>query len=101
MAWQRLRPANTGGGRKQDKPAARLIDGGQFVLNHVEVNVEERRIRLLPTTPGNAGGFALSGGGNSPHRISLRQFAGQHPEMAGDYSVVRIAGGIECRRVDE
>ena len=114
MPWQQLIPTNTGGGRQSKTPSAKLSETGAFVLNLaavkllgepakvlVHLNAEERRIRLTPTTPENRGGFALSGGGNSSYRIGLKQVVAAHPEMVGSYRIVKIAGGIECRRVDE
>ena len=114
MPWITIKPENLGGGRKQNKPAAKLYSAGQFVMNHatvallgepdrvtVQIEPETRRIRLMPTTPDSTGGFALAGGGNSQHRISLRAVVARWPEMAGEYSTHRIAGGLEFRRKDE
>lgn len=111
MPWQQLFPVNQGGGRRTGTPSAKLYEAGQFVINHgaarllgepgkvlVHVNVEERRLRLIPTTPENRGGFTLSGGGNANYRIGLRQVASEYPEMIGEYQALRIAGGIECRQ---
>lgn len=112
MSWQQLTPTNIGGGRQSKTPSAKLNESGAFVLNLaavrllgepakvlVYINVEEKRLRLSPTTPENRGGFNLSGGGNSSYRIGLRQVSAAHQEMIGEYAVARINGGIECRKL--
>lgn len=114
MAWITIKPENLGGGCKQNTPAAKLYATGQLVMNHatvallsdpdrvtVQVEPETRRIRLSPTTPDSLAGFSLAGGGNSQHRISLRTVVARWPEMAGEYSTHKIAGGLEFRRKDE
>lgn len=111
MAWYTLKPNNTGGGRTRMPPAARVDKQGQLSLNHeacellgqparviVRVDPEAGLIRLTPTTPNDTGGFSLSGGGNSPHRIRIQAAVGRWPALVGQYAVVRIAGGIELRR---
>lgn len=112
MPFVQLKPANQGGGRTSTHPIARIDSGGQFTLNHAAVallgdparvllylDVAARAWRILPTTPSNAGGWALSGGGNSQHRISVRSVLRQHPNLAGEYSVRKLAdGGIELRK---
>ncbi|WP_297636227.1 hypothetical protein [Caldilinea sp.] len=98
--------------RRQKKPAAKLYDSGQFTLNHaatallgkpprvrVQIEPELKWMRLQPATPNDAGAFSLSGGGNSPHRISLKSVVKQFPALCGDYRVV--AGGIECIQESE
>jgi hypothetical protein len=113
MTWITIKPANLGGGRQPKTPAAKLYADGQFVINHaacallgepsrvaVQVDPVAQRIRLSPATPGDNGAFALAGGGNSPHRISLRSVAKQWPGMVREYAVVRVAAGVECRPVD-
>ena len=112
MPWVTLKPSNVGGGRQAGKPTARLYPDGKFILSHaavallgeparvvISVNMEERAIRIQPTTPEDRGGFSLSGGGNSPHRLNLSQARG--PGMIGEYRVLKIAGGIMCRRKEE
>jgi len=111
MTYRQLIPQNTGGGRSRKAPAATFRPDGQLTLNHaaadllgepgrvrVFVDADARRIRLEPTTPADGGGWSLSGGGNAQRRIGLRQLAKDHPEMAGDYSIHKLAGGIELRR---
>lgn len=112
--WITLKPANTGGGRKQNKPQA-SFSKGQLVLNHaavallggsapprvaMQVHPGQARIRLRPTTPGDAGGFALSGGGNAQYRLTCKTLL-QWPQFAGRYTVARIAGAIELRKEDD
>lgn len=109
MAWVQIKPENTGGGRPQREPAAKLYATGQFTLNHaavallgepprvrVQVEPDMRRIRLQPATPNDNGAFALSGGGNSPYRIRMATAAKKYPQLVGDYRVARATGGIEC-----
>ena len=64
------------------------------------MDTEAQRIGREPTTPDNLGGFALAGGGNSPHRIGLRAASQQHPQMVGEYKAVKIAGGVELRKTE-
>lgn len=111
--WIQLKPAaGSGSGRKRLPPAAKL-SGGQLVLNHaasellgnpdrvlVRINPGQVAIRLSPTTPNDAGGFALSGGGNAQCRISLREVAGKWPELAGEYHVSRATSGVLLTKVE-
>lgn len=110
MTWHTLKPANKGGGRKWETPAAKLYDTGQLTLNtaactqlgwpprvRLEVEPDARLMRLKPTTPDDQGGFSLSGGGNTPHRLMCRELVQRWPHLVGDYQVVRTAGGIELR----
>lgn len=115
MAWIHVKPDNSGGsGRRRKEPTAKLYDNGQLTLNHaatallgepprvrVQIEPELKRMRLQPATPNDAGAFSLSGGGNSPHRISLKSVVRQFPALCGDYRVVRAAGGIECIQESE
>lgn len=61
------------------------------------VDPDAKRMRLTPTTPDNGGGFSLSGGGNIPHRIMCKGVVKRWPVMAAEYTVQRIAGGVELR----
>jgi len=110
MPWINIKPENLGGGRQQKKPSAKLYESGQFVLNHaavamlgdpprvsVQIDPDTLRIRLAPATPTDNGAFALAGGGNAQHRLGLKAVAGKWPQMVGEYTVQRIASGIECR----
>ncbi len=114
MAWISIKPENQGGGRQPKEPVAKLYSTGQFTLSHaavallgdppkvrVQIEPELRRIRLQPATPNDNGAFALSGGGNSPHRIGLTSMSKKYPEMIANYRVVRSAGGIECVQDEE
>lgn len=107
-----MKPANTGGGRTKTTPAAKLYDSGQLTLNAaagemlgwpakvlLTVDPDAKRLRLAPTTPDNTGGFALSGGGNTPHRLMCREMVTRWPSLAGNYTVQRMAGGVELRPV--
>ena len=113
MPWINIKPENLGGGRTQKAPSAKLYDSGQFVINHaavamlgepprvrVQIDPDARLIRLTPATPSDTGAFALAGGGNAQHRLGLKAVASKYTEMCTSYTVVRIAGGIECRPVD-
>lgn len=113
MTWYAIKPASTGGGRTRTEPAAKLYASGQLTINTaagellgypdrvlLTVDPDARRMRLAPTTPDNIGGFSLSGGGNTPHRIMCREVVRRWPGMADDYTVQRIAGGVELRPVD-
>lgn len=113
--WFTLRPATAPGpGRKRLPPAAKLTGGGQLVLNHaasellgnpdrvlVRVNPGQQAIRLHPTTPGDAGGFALSGGGNAQCRISLREATAKWPGLIGEYRASKGANGVLLTRIEE
>ena len=107
MTWHKLIPANTGGGRQRALIAARLDANGQFSMTHavadmlgdperviVEVNPEERQIRLKPTTPTDRGGFALSGGGNASHRIRMAEAIKKWPALIGEYTPRKMASGV-------
>ena len=107
MTWHKLIPANTGGGRKREMIAARLDANGQFSMTHavadmlgdpdrviVEVNPEERQIRMRPTTPDDKGAFRLSGGGNASHRIRIAEAARKWPELVGEYMPRKMASGV-------
>jgi len=109
MAWIHVKPESLPGGRQPKAPTAKLYESGQFTLSHaavallgdpqrvhVQIEPELRRIRLQPATPNDTGAFALSGGGNTPHRIGLRAVTRKYPTLIGSYRVVRAAGGIEC-----
>lgn len=111
MTWIPIKPENLGGGRPSKDLKAKLYDTGQFTISHaavallgdpprvaVQVDPDAQRIRLAPATPTDGGAFSLAGGGNSPHRISLRSVARRWPDLVGEYAVVRVAGGIECRK---
>lgn len=114
MPWINLRPANLGGGRKPTKPTAKLYESGQLTISHatcamlgnpakirVRYEPDLQRIELTPTTPTDNGGFSLSGGGNSPHRIGAKAMTNANPQMIGDYIAAKIAGGVELRKVEE
>ena len=107
MAWHKLKPQNTGGGRKRALVTARLDESGQFSMSHavadmlgnpdrvlVEVEPDLKQIRLTPTTPTNEGGFALSGGGNASHRIRMRDAVTRWPEMVGHYQPRKYANAV-------
>jgi hypothetical protein len=113
MTWHTIKPTNTGGGRQRTTPAAKLYESGQLTINAaagellgypdrvlLTVDPDAKRMRLTPTTPDNAGGFSLSGGGNTPHRIRCTEVVRRWPSLAGDYTVQRIAGGVELRIED-
>lgn len=114
MAWINIKPENQGGGRKSKEAAAKLYASGQFTLSHaavamlgeppkvrVQIEPEQKRIRITPATPTDSGAFSLAGGGNSPHRLGLKAVASKYPQMIAAYTVVRINGGIECRQAEE
>lgn len=109
MAWLPVKPENGGGGRQPKTPVAKLYASGKMTLSHaavallgdprrvhVQIEPELKRIRLQPATPNDGGAFALAGGGNTPHRVSLTAVVRKYPGMVGDYRIVRAAGGIEC-----
>lgn len=111
MPWTRIIPKNAGGGGWRSDPAATLYPSGQLTLTAaavemlgsparviVEANAEALAIRLTPTTPDDAGGFSLSGGGNSPARIGCRDMRNRFPDLVGKYTVHKLKGGIELRK---
>lgn len=113
--WFDLKPGATSGpGRQRLPPAAKFGADGILVLNHaasemlgepsrvlVSVNPGQPAIRLRPTTPSDTGGFALSGGGNSQCRISLREAAKKWPILLGDYQVRKSANGVQLIREED
>lgn len=106
--WLEFKPGGSGGsGRQRLAPAAKVGTDGIMVLNHaasellgnparvlVGVNPFQRKFRLKPTTPDDAGGFALSGGGNAQSRISIKEIINKYPLLAGTYRVGKAASGI-------
>ena len=113
MAWIVIKPANPGGtySRQPVAPRGRLHPAGELIINAaamemlgwparvlVEVEPNELKIRLRPTTPDNMGGFVLAGGGHSPHRARLSAMMRRYPQLVGGYAVARIAGGVELRQ---
>jgi len=109
MAWHKLVPANTGGGRTRALLSARLDAHGQFSMSHavadmlgtpdrviVEVEPELQQIRLTPTTPDNRGGFALSGGGNASYRVRMKEALTRWPDadLVGSYQPRKQANAV-------
>lgn len=113
--WFNAKPDRASGpGSPRKAPAAKLIAGGQLVLNHaasamlgdpdrvlVRFNPGQKAIRLTPTTPGDSGGLALSGGGNAQCRISVRKLVRDYPLLVGDYQVSKAANGVLLTWQDE
>lgn len=112
MPFIRVIPKNSGGGGWRSEPAATLYQSGQLTLSvaavemlgdpdrvHLDVDPVGERIRLTPSTPDDSGAFSLSGGGNTPARIGCRDAARRYPQMIGKYSVHKLAGGVELRKV--
>lgn len=112
MPWINLQPLRAGGtGRPRGAATAIVYQGGDLTITHnskallgtpdrvrISYDPDAERIRLMPTTPGDVGGFALSGGGNSPYRASVRQMVKDHPNMVGHYNTVKTARGIELQK---
>jgi hypothetical protein len=106
MAWIQIKPANGGGGRQSNIISARLDKGGQLSMSHavadllkcekvlVSVEPELKQILLKPTTPNDKGGFALSGGGNSSHRLTCKQISMRWPDMIGEYTPKKSTSGV-------
>lgn len=116
MAWFKMVPANTGGGRPRALLTARMDAQGQFSMSHavadmlgcperviVEVEPELRQIRLTPTTPDNRGGFALSGGGNASYRVRAKEVLNRWPGagLIGDYQPRKQASAVVFVRITE
>lgn len=115
--WIELTPINTGGGKHRKPPAARVYASGELILNHaatdlinapsgrvrIQYNPQAERVRLIPSTFDGANSFALSGGGNSQHRLSVKQMVRHCPEMIGDYRAVKLTAqtGIELRKLTD
>ena len=112
--WHKLIPANTGGGRTRALISAQMDKHGQFSITHavadmlgnahrviVEVEPDLKQIRLTPTTPDNTGGFTLSGGGNSPHRIRAKEILNKWPNMIGKYQPRKQASAVLFVLVDD
>lgn len=111
MPWRPITPRNTGGGRPHGPPTARLYESGQLTVSlaaaemigsparvRIEYDTEAERLRIYPAAPGDAGSWALSGGGNSPRRVNMRIWTRAHQEYVGQFSVRKIAQGIELRK---
>ena len=113
MPWHTLKPARTGGGgRPKSPPSATVTAGGLLLINHaavallgaperitIQINPDEISIRLIPVPPEAAGGWSLSGGGNTQHRVMLRMLPQQHPQMIGAYTARKTAKGLELIHV--
>lgn len=116
MAWHKITPTNTGGGRSRALLSARMDAHGQFSMSHavadmlgnpdrvlVEVDPDLRQIRLTPTTPDNKGGFALSGGGNASYRIRAKEALNRWPDagLVGEYVPRKQANAVLFVRTDD
>lgn len=113
MAWIQIKPTGGGGGRDRRLVSARLDKGGQLSMSHavadmlkcekvlVVVEPELKQILLKPTTPNDAGGFALSGGGNASHRLTCKQIATRWPDMIGEYTPRKSTGGVVFVKKEE
>lgn len=105
--WYQIKPSGAGGGRKKALLTARLDSAGQMSMSHavadmlgtpdkvlVSVDPEAKQILLKPTTPTDSGGFALSGGGNSSYRLTIKEVARRWPHMAGEYTPRKSTSGV-------
>ena len=114
MAWHKLIPNNTGGGRKRALLSARLDKTGQLFMTHavadmlgdpdrvtVEVEPNENLIRLRPTTPDDKGSFALSGGGNTSHRVRIAEAVNAWPGLVGEYTPRKSASCLLLVKLKE
>lgn len=114
MAWVTWKPANSGGGRRNKTPSAKIDDSGRLILNHAAVEMlgspakilvawetELYQLQIQPATPGNAGAYSLSGGGNAQFISSVRAYSKRYPKSKGAYSVSKIANGILLRKKTE
>lgn len=114
MAWYKIIPANSGGGRKRALIAVRLDNSGQLSMTHavaemlgtpdkvsVEVEPNLRQIRLRPTTPDDRGAFAFSGGGNASYRIRIAEATKKYPQLIGEYRPNRQLGAVLFQRVED
>lgn len=112
MSWIRIIPANTGGGRRRGLISARLAKDGQFSMSHsvadmlgtparvtVDVDPDAGRILLTPSTPGDRGGFALSGGGNASYRIRAKEVVNRWPYLVGEYRPRKQSRGVVFERM--
>jgi len=111
MAWVTWKPANSGGGRRNKTPSAKIDDSGRLILNHAAVEMlgspakilvawetELHQLQIQPATPGNAGAYTLSGGGNAQYISSVRAYSKRYPKSRGDYKVQKIANGILLKK---
>lgn len=101
-------------GRKSEKPTAKLGENGLLSLNVatvrflgepdmvlVEVDFEVRTFWLQPTTPNDAGGWSLSGGGNTTYRVRLSAHAEKFKaaDMFGEYRVSKETRTVKLVKV--
>ena len=109
MTWEQVVPDQTwrGGERKRPEPAAKFGENGHLSLNaetvkalgaskpvKVFIDTGKSQIKLEPTTESDLGGWALTGGGNTSFRITLKKVILKYPDLAGEYRVTKQAGAI-------
>jgi len=112
-AWIEVRPSRAGGKRDPNPPSAKMDTTGRLFLSTATVNwldncqrvvvqlePESRRIRLLKADDPKKPAWALTGGGNTPARISLGKYRKKYPQFVGEYQVIQISGGVELQQVE-
>lgn len=100
-------------GRRSDNPTAKLGENGLLSLNVatvkllgepdmvlVDCDLDTKTLWLQPTTPTDAGGWSLSGGGNTTYRVRLAAFSEKFNKagMAGEYAVSREARTVKLQK---
>lgn len=103
-------------GRKSTTPTAKLGENGLLSLNVatvkllgepdmvlVEVDFDAKTLWLQPTTPTDAGGWSLSGGGNTTYRVRLAAYADKFKaaSMFGEYRVSKEARTVKLTKITE
>jgi len=71
--------------------------------DRIRVRFEDERceIHIVPASPGDVGSFALSGGGNTSYRITMRSAVQRWPQAVGEYNIGKYQSGILLRKVEE
>ena len=113
--WKQIVPSASGG-RPEGKqsPTARLGENGHLSLNSatvkllgatekalIFVDTATHEIKLEPATLTDKGGWTLTGGGNTTHRVTLKQLVASHPSMVGEYRVTKQARSIVLVKTEQ
>ena len=79
----------------------RLLGNPEKVSIFVDTEAEPVTIWLEPTTPADAGGWTVAGGGSTGFRIAIKAEVTSHPQMVGEYKVIKQARSLLLVQKDE